>query len=177
MKQLFKIDKKDYDENWKRFIRPSVRGIMLKDGKLGMVYSQKYNYYKFAGGGIEAGEDHKTALIREIAEETGLNVIPESITEYGSFQRIQKSLYEENVIFEQDNYYYLCKTNNSIGSQALDEYEHDEGFRLEYVKPEYVIEVNRKGDHFDYDALLIEREAMMAEHIMNNIHLIQQNLV
>ena len=168
MKQLFKIDLKDYNEDAPRFIRPSVRGIIIKNGRLAVVYSKKYDYYKYAGGGIESGEDHKTALIREVAEETGLKVIPESIREYGLFTRIHKSRYNENEVFEQDNFYYLCETKNNIGEQNLDEYESDEGFTLEYTEPEHIIEVNRTHEHFGYDAMLIEREAMITEHIMAN---------
>ena len=166
MKQLFKIDLKDYDENLPRFRRPSVRGIIMKDGKLAVVYSKKYDYYKYAGGGIEAGEEHKETLIREIAEETGLKVIPDTIREFGSFVRIHKSRFNENEIFEQENFYYLCETEDTIGEQDLDEYENDEGFTLEYAEPSHIIEVNRTHDHFGYDAMLIEREAMITEYIM-----------
>ena len=168
MKQLFKVDLKDYDEGLPHFVRPSVRGIMIKDGRLAVVYSKKFDYYKYAGGGIEAGEDHKAALIREISEETGLTVIPESIREFGSFLRIQKSRYAENTVFEQENFYYLCETEDEAASQHLDEYESDEGFTLEYAKPEHIIEVNRTHDHHGYDEMLIEREAMMTEYIMKN---------
>lgn len=66
MKQLFTIDSKDYDSNWEKFYRPSVRGIILnKNHEIALIYSQKFHIYKFPGGGIEPGEDHLTALARE----------------------------------------------------------------------------------------------------------------
>lgn len=65
MKKLFIIDLKDYDSELKRFKRPSARAIIINGGKIAMVYSQKYDYYKFPGGGIEAGESREAALIRE----------------------------------------------------------------------------------------------------------------
>ena len=65
------MDLKDYDIKLKRFRRPSVRGIIIKDNKVAMVYSHKYDYYKFPGGGIESNEDIITALKREVLEETG----------------------------------------------------------------------------------------------------------
>ncbi|MCM1316338.1 MAG: hypothetical protein NC244_13310 [Alistipes senegalensis] len=43
MRELFVIDLKDYDLELKRFRRPSVRGIIFKDKKIAMVYSQKYD--------------------------------------------------------------------------------------------------------------------------------------
>ena len=47
MRLLFEIDTKDYDPNGKPFVRPSVRGIIIRDGKVAMVHSLKYDYYKF----------------------------------------------------------------------------------------------------------------------------------
>ena len=79
MRILFEMDKKDYIPNGSVFSRPSARAIIIKDGKIAMVHSKKYHYYKFPGGGIEAGECMEDALIREVLEETGLCVIENSI--------------------------------------------------------------------------------------------------
>lgn len=168
MKRLFTIDLHDYDDSFSRFIRPSVRGIILKDKKAAMVYSNKYDYYKFPGGGIENDEDHINTLIREISEETGLKVIKKTLREYGSVLRIQKSRFAENVIFEQENFYYLCNVENSANSQSLDDYELDEGFELRYVSADEAINVNRSHDHADYDATLIERESRVLELLVKD---------
>ena len=45
MRILFEMDKKDYVPNGSVFSRPSARAIIIKDGKIAMVYSKKYNYY------------------------------------------------------------------------------------------------------------------------------------
>ena len=55
-----------------------------------MVHSRKYNYYKFPGGGIEAGESYAEALCREVREEAGLQVKKETIREYGIVPRMEK---------------------------------------------------------------------------------------
>ena len=103
MRALFDIDTKDYDPKGPAFVRPSVRGIILRDGKVAMVHSLKYDYYKFPGGGIEAGETRPQALIREVLEESGLQVRPESIREYGLVHRVQKSDQPGIAMFVQDN--------------------------------------------------------------------------
>ena len=69
MRTLFEFDYKDYKENGTVGIRPSVRGIIIKDGRLAMVHSRKFDYYAFSGGGIDKGEEKEEALIREIREE------------------------------------------------------------------------------------------------------------
>ena len=131
MRALFEIDTKDYDPKGPAFVRPSVRGIILRDGKVAMVHSIKYDYYKFPGGGIESGETKPQALIREVAEESGLQVLPKSIREYGLVHRVQKSDWPGIAFFVQDNYYYLCDVQPEVQSQHLDDYEAEEHFTLD----------------------------------------------
>lgn len=159
MRLLFEIDTKDYDINGIAFIRPSARCITVKDGKVAMVHSVKYNYYKFPGGGIEENESKEEAVIRETLEETGLKIIPGSIKEFGYVHRIQKSDYPDADYFVQDNYYYLCDVETGAVTQKLDNYEADEQFTLEYIEPSKAVSVNRTADHGSADLIMIERES------------------
>lgn len=166
MRNLFEIDTKDYDINGTIFSRPSARGIIIKDGKLAMVHSIKYDYYKFPGGGIKEKEDKSNALIREVLEETGLTVIPKSIKEYGMVHRIQKGDYED--VFIQDNYYYLCDVNDDVKEQMLDDYEKDENFTLEYVDAEHVINVNRACKYVEADQIMLDRECRVIDILIKD---------
>ena len=56
MKLLFTLDGKNYDESIEIVYRPSARGIVIRGGKVAMIHSKKYDYYKFPGGGIEECE-------------------------------------------------------------------------------------------------------------------------
>ena len=161
MRLLFEIDTKDYNPNGKAFVRPSVRGIIIRNGKVAMVHSLKYDYYKFPGGGIEAGESMEQALMREVAEESGLQVIPQSIREYGLVHRVQKD--DRVDIFIQDNYYFLCDVESDAQAQHLDDYEEEERFTLEFVDPNHAIHTNRYLDHGPKDPNMVEREARVLE--------------
>ena len=163
MRLLFQIDTKDYDRNGRAFIRHSARCIHIKNGLVAMVHSLKYDYYKFPGGGIEKNESNEHAMIRETREEAGLIVIPESVREYGYVHRIQKSEYDDTDYFVQDNYYYLCDVEESIQSQALDDYERDEEFTLEYVEPGKAIFFFFFVSHGPKDQIMLEREAQVLE--------------
>lgn len=156
MRSLFEIDTKDYDINGTTVSRPSARGIIIKDGKLAMIHSIKYDYYKFPGGGIEKNEQKENALIREVLEETGLDVIPQTIKEYGMVHRIQKGDYED--VFIQDNFYYLCDVEDNVHEQKLDDYEKEEKFTLEYVSPKQVIDANKACASKAADQIMLERE-------------------
>lgn len=164
MRLLFTIDTKDYNPHGTAFVRPSVRSIILRDGAVAMVHSLKYDYYKFPGGGIEPGETHLDALLRETREEAGLMILPSSVAEYGYVHRVQKS--EEADMFIQDNYYYLAQAEDAAISQELDDYEADERFTLEFIAPETAIHVNRELPHGPKDQNGLEREAKVLEYLM-----------
>ena len=163
MRLLFEIDTKDYDINGIAFIRNSARCINIKNGLVAMVRSAKYDYYKFPGGGIEKDESKESAMIRETKEETGLVVIPETVKEYGYVHRTQKSNRSDEDYFVQDNFYFICDVEETVQSQCLDNYEREEKFTLEYVKPDKAIRVNRSVNHGFKDQTMIEREAKVLE--------------
>lgn len=164
MRTLFEMDTKDYVPNGRAFVRPSVRGIILQNGKVAMVHSMKYNYYKFPGGGIEAGESQRDALMREVREEAGLLVLPDTIREYGLVPRKQKSdQVQKYDLFIQDNFYYTCEVAEAVTRQELDDYEQEERFTLEWVDPQYAIDINRNQDHGPKEQMMLEREARVLE--------------
>ena len=166
MRMLFEMDKKDYSGCTHTFTRNSARSIIIRDGRVAMVHSLKYDYYKFPGGGIEGDENPIDAMIRETREEAGLSVIPGTVKEYGMVHRIQKSDKDESECFVQDNYYFLCEAEDEPVSQDLDEYEAKESYRLEFVKPETAIRKNRCVQESPYNKAMFEREARVLEMLM-----------
>ena len=163
MRLLFDMDKKDYDQCTQTFTRNSARSIIIKDNKVAMIHSLKYDYYKFPGGGIKNGEDPAEAMIRETREEAGLVVDPKSVKEYGYVHRIQRSNMDPSECFIQDNYYFLCSTMDKPVPQQLDDYEAREVFRLEYTEPSTAINKNRNVKNSPYDPLMFERESRVLE--------------
>ncbi len=167
MKELFSMDQHNYDPEGKVTSRPSARGIVIKDEKVLLVHSRKYDYYKFPGGGIENGEDAKTALCREVLEETGFHVIPDSIEEFGCVPRRHRDQYDENGIFEQINYYYFCKIEDGREETNLDAYEAEEGFEAVWMDPFRASHHNRyrvgAGEKEGFDDIMIKRESKVLD--------------
>ncbi len=83
--------------------RPSVYGVIIKDGKV--LLSKQWDGYDFPGGAIELGETIHEALIREIKEETGLEVtVEKSLLVTDSFFKLPISnKYVQSILL-----YYLC---------------------------------------------------------------------
>ncbi|MBR5348032.1 MAG: NUDIX domain-containing protein [Lachnospiraceae bacterium] len=148
MRILKEYDYKNYDPNGTVGSRPSVRGIIIRDGKLAVVHSKKYDYYSFPGGGIDAGESMEETLVREIREETGLTVLPESIREYGLVVRKEKGAIDD--LFIQENYYFLCDVSDQVTRQELGGYEIEEDYELCWMDPDEMIRANAENDHGKY---------------------------
>ena len=134
MRELFQMDRQDYRPDGKVYERPSARAIILKDGKVLLNYLSKHDCYEFPGGGIEAGETPESALVREVAEETGRIVVPESIREFGIVIRRQRDSHDPDGIFEQKNYYYLCEVTEDIVPRKPDEHEVLDGAEPVWVE-------------------------------------------
>ena len=172
MRELFVLDLKNYKEGGVVGRRPSVRGIIIRDGKIAMMHSLKYDYYKLPGGGIEQGESYEETLIREVQEESGLVVKTDSIREYGYVRRIEKGRIED--IFIQENFYYLCDAEDEPISQNLDDYEAEERFTLEFVTPEHAIDINTNANHGDKETIgtfggMLERENRVLKMILEEV--------
>lgn len=171
MKHLFTIDLKNYGADWNRSGRDSARAVIhVGADKLALVYATKLGYYKFPGGGIHEGEDKLVALAREVQEEVGLVLVPESVREFGVASRYQKSGLAENTIFVQDNFYYECEVerdangNLKIISQNLDAYEDEAGFELRIVSIKDAALANRQyRDTSDFNIVMIARDTRVLE--------------
>lgn len=166
MRLLFEMDLHDYENCTHQFVRNSARSIIIRNGKVGLIHSLKYDFYKFPGGGIENGEAPITAMIRETREEAGLVVKPETVKEYGYVHRIQKSDKDASECFVQDNYYYFCDAEEKTVAPSREAYEAAEGDTLEFVAPQLAIRKNRSVISSTYHPMMLEREARVMELLM-----------
>lgn len=157
MRVIGEFDTKDYCPEWRTFFREAVRAVVQKGNQIALVKSEKEHYYKFPGGGIEPGESHLEALCREVREETGLQVKPESVREFGIVHEKRKSAMAEE-IFEQKSYYYVAEVRDLGVSQDLDDYEAELGYRLEWTDILPAYECNRNVLE-NRSIAMIQREA------------------
>lgn len=166
MRLLFAMDQKDYQDCTYTYVRNSARSIIITDGKVAMVHSAKYDYYKFPGGGIEANEHPIDALLRETLEEVGLQVLRHTVEEYGYVHRKLRSIQDPDQCFVQDNFYYICQVDGQVLPKNLDSYESDEGYHLVYVNPHQAITKNRSVGQTPYDSSMFEREERVLEQLL-----------
>ena len=122
MKKLT-VDLKDYRENGTVYHRTAVRGIIRK-GETLLLIAGKYGDCKFPGGGVEAGESLEEALAREIREETGFELNPDSLQKWGEVTERRKGLTAD--MTEMVSHYFFCElTGTAQIQQKLDPYEKE----------------------------------------------------
>lgn len=140
----FVLDKKNYDSCTQKQIRSAARAISFVDGKLIAIKSDKYGEVKFPGGGLENGETPKECMIRELKEETGLDVDINSIELFATTREIRKSTFDENELFDHTSYYYLVNVIDNGNAPEFTEDEKEYGYRYITISIADAIEINEK---------------------------------
>ena len=167
MRTLFDLDLKDYEAKDPIRNRHSVRGIIIRNGKIAMDYVEKYGCYKFPGGGSERDETKIETLVREVREEAGLVVKPETARPYGIVTRTQKSRFGDR--YHQDNFYYICDVEDGIVPQELTESESESGYKLEFIDPHEAIRISRASAFYRdrFVGVQIRRETQVLEMLID----------
>ena len=122
--------------------REAVRGIIRQGSELLMIHSSVNGDFKFPGGGIQEGESHVQALVREIQEECGIAevVIGQALGKVIEYDFAVEPDFET---FRMTSYYYLCQAERGFGALMLDDYEMELGFHPVWVDIQHAIRANR----------------------------------
>lgn len=134
------VDLQNYDPDGKTDKRIAARGIACRDGKYLMVTGHN-GAFRFPGG-VEEGESLADAMCREVKEESGYSVAPETAREWAVVRERRKGLIVD--ILEMDSYYFLCEISGAGGEQLLDEGEAEDGLRPVWMDLEEALAANRR---------------------------------
>lgn len=94
------VDTNDRDSY---YFRRAVRAVLSdRNGQIALMYAKQRDYYKLPGGGVDDGEDLKTALNRELLEETGCKATVTAeigkVIEWRDFDKMNQVSYAYKVI-------------------------------------------------------------------------------
>jgi len=151
MKRILIMDEMNYPPGLDEIYRVAVRGIIIVEGKLLMIESDS-GELKLPGGGIDDGEDDSQALVREVKEETGYDVIPDTIEPFGEIEEKRLSILEDK-LWHQISRLYFCEVNPTKGQCNYTEDEMKSGFRQVLYSIEDALEKSR---------CVLERDGMQA---------------
>lgn len=152
--------------------RDTIRGVIISDGKVLMLYSGLFNDYTFPGGGLKSDENHEEALKREMKEEIGANTV-NIIKPIGYTEEVRYGISGSDSIYLQKSYYYLIEVSNILEPVFVGR-EKEQELESKYVEIDETIKHNEKvnkerekTDNKGYQTVLI-RENMVLEYIKNN---------
>ena len=157
------IDLKNYDNTAVVFKRIAARAIITKGNHYLLIYS-KYGDYKFPGGGMESGEALEDTLIREVQEETGYQVIRDSIKDCIQVLERRKGTKEE--LFEMESHYFFCEVEAEAGNQSLDQYEEEYEYKTTWMTLKEAIIRNSRNLGLEH-CPWVTRDTRVMEQLMN----------
>lgn len=144
MERLLLLDAKDYDDDKDVWARIAVRGIVFIGDKLLLLNDNK-GEVSLPGGGQDEGESDADTLIREIREETGYSVIPDTIRPFGYIEEKRRDFksYHDDRIFHQISRLYFCEVSAECGETQLSNQEKIYGMRTAMYTLDEAIAKNR----------------------------------
>lgn len=141
MRTLLTLDEHNYTDKMSVFEKYSTRAVIIRNGKIATQRSLQGDY-KLLGGGVEPGESLTDALIREVQEESGLIVIPESIREIGEIVERRRDIFEPDEVYICHSCFFFCDAKEEMTRTQMTESEILRGYRLEWATPEEIVKGN-----------------------------------
>lgn len=111
--------------------RTSCRAIVVKDNKILLSYESKTGFYMSPGGSLEGGETFEECVVRELAEETGYNVVPVK-----AFAVVNEYCYDILYVSR----YFICEIEGEC-ERALTETEIYKGMVPRWVDVDKAVEI------------------------------------
>lgn len=143
MQTILVLDEKNYTEDMPVFERYGVRALIQRNGLFAMQQSSR-GEYKIPGGGMDAGESVAQALAREVQEETGLVILPETMQELGEITELRRDIFDANIKYVAHSLHYACEAEDEIVETAMTESEKAKGFHLAWADIDTIIETNER---------------------------------
>ena len=143
MEKIHIYDLKNYTDDMEEFEKFSVRAVIVRDGKIA-AQKGRAGDYKILGGGIDKGETCTDAVLREVQEESGLLVIPESIRPIGEIEEKRRDRFEPDKIFHCHSMFFFCDVKAEMTSPHMTASEIEKGYHLVWASPEEIISGNQE---------------------------------
>ncbi|MDP3986821.1 MAG: NUDIX domain-containing protein [Nanoarchaeota archaeon] len=166
MKLLATINDKDISGEELEFegnysTRTAARAVVFNSkDQIAILYSNKYNFHKLPGGGVEEGEDITKALERELKEEIGCVV--EITGEVGKIIEI-KNQYGQ----KQTSFCYIAKVTGRCESSLTKEEKEDLEIEVKWVTPTEAIQLFEKDKPKDYTGKFItKRDGILLKRVL-----------
>lgn len=163
IKELF-LDLKDYDESMRVYRRRAVRAIVRKGDKYLIIHG-KYGDHKFPGGGMKDTEDFLDTLSREILEETGYKLKPQTAKDFILVHEKRRGIF--NDLLDMDSWYFFCEVEDEVYERQLDDYEKEYEYEVSWLDLE---EALRKNEMIKDRRMIpwVDREILVMKELLHS---------
>lgn len=102
--------------------RHAVRAVIVRDGYLLLLHTQRYDDYSFPGGGLDPGEELIKGLRRELLEETGARAV--TVQRYlGYIDEHRPSRDADYDVLFMRSHLYVCNIEGELETAMPEDYE------------------------------------------------------
>ena len=152
-----------------RFERIATRAIVLKEDKILLLYTQRYDDYTLPGGGVDDGEDLIAGFKRELSEETGAKNI-HNIKEFGLYEEFRPWYKPDFDIMKMQSYCYTCEIDAQLGVTNFEDYEIKNGMKVVWLP---IVDAIKHNEHIiatsDKKGMSVERELFLLKLIQKEL--------
>ncbi|ASM49036.1 hypothetical protein PESP_a0843 [Pseudoalteromonas espejiana DSM 9414] len=152
-----------------QFTRRTGRAIVIKNAKILLMYTNRYEDYSLPGGGVDEGETLEQGLIRELNEETGAQNI-QVIKPFGLYEEYRPWYKDDFDIIHIQSYCYICDIDTTLGQAKLEHYEVQNGMTPKWVNIHDAIAHNERTMSLsEKQGLSIIRETYLLKQIAQQL--------
>jgi ADP-ribose pyrophosphatase YjhB (NUDIX family) len=151
------------------FERIATRAIVLKEDKILLLYTERYDDFTLPGGGVDSGEDILSGFKRELIEETGAKNI-RNIKEFGLYEEVRPWNKDNFDIMKMQSYCFSCEIDDQLGATNFEDYEIKNGMQVVWLKIVDAIKHNEKIiKESSKKGMSVERELFLLKLIQKEL--------
>ena len=145
--------------------RHAARGIVLREEKILLLFTERYNDFSLPGGGIDEGEEITVALKRELEEETGAQEV-QIKQHYGFIEEYRPHWKPEYDLMHMTSHFFVCDVAAELAGARMESHEIANGMRPLWIPVSEAISHNHQ--------VMSRREKTMGQSIQRETFMLEK---
>lgn len=112
--------------------RHAARGIVLRQDRILLLFTERYNDFSLPGGGVDGDEEIQIALKRELEEETGARDVRVQ-EHYGFIEEYRPHWKPEYDLMHMTSHFFVCAVAPELAAARMESYEIANGMKPLWV--------------------------------------------
>lgn len=152
------------------FRRHAARGIVLREGRILLLFTERYNDFSLPGGGVNEGEDIQAALKRELEEETGARDVQVQ-AHYGFIEEYRPHWKPGYDLMHMTSHFFICDVAPELADARMERHEIANGMKPVWIDIFEAMHHNRQVMTRQEQTMgqSIQRETFMLEKISREL--------